>query len=473
MKAYVKELRVHNFKTYRSTRIKFSDGINVIIGRNGSGKSNILEAIAFGLGERSLKGFRANSFLDIVYNRRKDLQVSVTLVIIDENGDEHIFKRVFNPQKNIHKYYYNNKLVSRTSYLAKLASIGGGFHYVIIQQGGILSQANITAKDIKNVINEAFGLTQYDEKKKEAEQHLREAETKLSFYIEKQSILRSNLMKLLHQYLNYERKKNLTLLDNLYEAYMNILECNRLSNELKNIDLRIKEYEAKEKQLKEESMDEKISQRFLEKMEYLKAGLSISRRTKRIAAVHETVGRIKDQNSKVAKYYKITYQEDKQKGVITDIKWEKQEEKQRPKGEYFLRYSKEILTDKQIWDLYNLTREVEACFRFLKTDLNIRPIHHQVDEYIEPHIWLSIVAYQIAHYIRLKLKEKDIKYSWTTIVRKMQSQQVSIVSLNKKGHEKIFTKLVTRPDIDQQSIYDALRFKHRPFTRKTKVVPQL
>jgi len=228
-----------------------------------------------------------------------------------------------------------------------------------------------------------------------------------------------------------------------------------------------------QKQLKEESMDEKISQRFLEKMEYLKAGLSISRRTKRIAAVHETVGRIKDQNSKVAKYYKITYQEDKQKGVITDIKWEKQEEKQRPKGEYFLRYSKEILTDKQIWDLYNLTREVEACFRFLKTDLNIRPIHHQVDEYIEPHIWLSIVAYQIAHYIRLKLKEKDIKYSWTTIVRKMQSQQVSIVSLNKKGHEKIFTKLVTRPGIDQQSIYDALRFKHRPFTRKTKVVPQL
>lgn len=230
---------------------------------------------------------------------------------------------------------------------------------------------------------------------------------------------------------------------------------------------------SEQKQLKENSMDEKITQRFLERMEHLKEGLSIPRRTKKTTAVHETVGRIKDQYSKVAKCYKITYQEDKQKGLIIDIKWEKQEEKQRPKGEYFLRYSKEILTDKQIWDLYNLTREVEACFRFLKTDLNIRPIHHQVDEYIEPHIWLGIVAYQIAHYIRLKLKEKDIKYSWKTIVEKMQSQQVSIVSLNKKGHEKIFTKLVTRPGIDQQSIYDALRFKHRPFTRKTKVVPQL
>ena len=230
---------------------------------------------------------------------------------------------------------------------------------------------------------------------------------------------------------------------------------------------------SQQKQLKEESMDEKLSQRFIERMEYLKQGLSIPRRTKKTAAVHEKVGRIKDQYSKVAKYYKITYQEDKQKGVITDIKWEKQQEKQRPKGEYFLRYSKEVLTDKQIWDMYNLTREVEACFRFLKTDLSIRPIHHQKDEYIEPHIWLGIVAYQIAHSIRLKLKENNIKYSWKTIVEKMQSQQVSIVSINKKGHEKIYAKLVTRPSVDQQDIYDTLGFKYRPFTRKTKVVPQL
>ena len=230
---------------------------------------------------------------------------------------------------------------------------------------------------------------------------------------------------------------------------------------------------SEQKKLKENSMDEKITQRFLERMEYLKEGLSKPRRTKKITAVHETVGRIKDQYSKVAKRYKITYQEDKQKGVITNIKWEKQKNKQRPKGEYFLRYSKEILTDKQIWDLYNLTRKVEACFRFLKTDLNIRPIHHQKDEYIEPHIWLGIMAYQIAHYICLKLKEKDIDYSWKTIVEKMQSQQLSLMSINKKGDEKIYSKLITLPSIDQQNIYNALGFKRRPFIRKTKVVPQL
>lgn len=230
---------------------------------------------------------------------------------------------------------------------------------------------------------------------------------------------------------------------------------------------------SEQKQLKENSMDEKITQRFEESLKYLREGLTIPRRLKKIVAVHEKVGRLKDQNSKVAKLYKITYKEDNEKGVVTDIEWERQKEKQKPKGEYFLRYSKEVLTDKQIWDMYNLTREVESCFRFLKTDLNIRPIHHQADKYIEPHIWLGIVAYQIGRFVRLKLKENGINYSWKTIVEKMNSQQISIISIDTKEQGKIYTKLITRPSVEQQAIYNALGFKHRPFTRKTKVVTHL
>jgi hypothetical protein len=50
----------------------------------------------------------------------------------------------------------------------------------------------------------------------------------------------------------------------------------------------------------------------------------------------------------VAKHYKIIYKEDAEKGVVTDVIWKIQKEKQRPKGECFLRYSKEILTEEQI-----------------------------------------------------------------------------------------------------------------------------
>ena len=100
-------------------------------------------------------------------------------------------------------------------------------------------------------------------------------------------------------------------------------------------------------------------------------------------------------------------------------------------------------------------------------------IYQQIDEFIEPHIWIGIVAYQIGWYIRLKLKSSGINYSWKTIVEKMKSQQLSLISVNKKEDEKIYAKLITRPSVDQQSIYDALKFKPRPFVRKTKVVPQL
>ena len=219
-------------------------------------------------------------------------------------------------------------------------------------------------------------------------------------------------------------------------------------------------------------MSDKITLRFEESMNYLKEGLNKPRRLKKIIPVHEKVGRIKKQFSKVAKLYKITYKEDSEKGVVTDINWALQKGKQTPFGQYFLRYSKQILTEKEIWDTYNMTRDVEATFRCLKTDLNIRPIFHQKDKYIEPHIWLGIVAYQFVNYIRIKLKEKNINYSWTTIVQKMQAIQCSLQSVKKSNGEMLFMKLCTKPNVEVKTIFNALHFKERPFTRKTKVVTQ-
>ena len=162
--------------------------------------------------------------------------------------------------------------------------------------------------------------------------------------------------------------------------------------------------------------------------------------------------------------------EDTEKGIVTDINWKRIKEKQRPKGEYFLRYTKNAIAEDKIWDAYNLTREVEAVFRCLKTDLNIRPIYHQKDAYIEPHIWLGILAYQVLNYIRRTLKQSDINYSWTRIVQKMNTMQSSMITLNNDQNQKLYAKLCTRPTKDQEKIFDALNFKHRPFVRKTKVV---
>jgi len=234
--------------------------------------------------------------------------------------------------------------------------------------------------------------------------------------------------------------------------------------------LRIK---SERKSMKESSIDEKLTQRFEERLEYLKRGLSQPRRLKKITAVHEHVGRLKDQYSKVAKYYQINYVEDHEKGLVKELTWERKKEKEKTNGEYFLRYSRKKLTENEIWDVYNLTREVESSFRCLKNDLDIRPIFHQKDKYIEPHIWMSLLAYQIVNYIRLRLKDKRINYSWSKISTIMQSQQCATVSLNAKESKKVYARVCSRPNTEAIQIYEALGWRHRPWIKKLNVVTQL
>lgn len=228
-----------------------------------------------------------------------------------------------------------------------------------------------------------------------------------------------------------------------------------------------------QKKKKEESIDKKLTGRLEAQLQEIKDKLPKPRALKKTEKVHEKVGKIKAKLSRVGWLYDIKYTEDKEKGIVTDITWKRIKEREKPKGEYFLRYTQATVSENDIWQVYNLTRSVEAVFRCLKTDLDIRPIYHQIDEFIEPHIWLGIIAYQVVNYIKTALKNHNITYSWTTIVEKMESMQSSIVSVNNNHNAKIYVKLCTRPTADQAAIFDALNFKHRPFVRKTKVVPQL
>lgn len=229
---------------------------------------------------------------------------------------------------------------------------------------------------------------------------------------------------------------------------------------------------SEQKKKKEESISKKQSQRLEERLNYLKEGLSKPKRLKTTTKVKEHIGKLKKQFSRTAKYYTITYQEDKEKSIITNLSWEINPNKDTKNGQYFLRYSKKNLTEKEIWDAYNLTREIEASFRCLKSDLNVRPIFHQKDTYIEAHIWLSIFAYQVVNYITITLKEQNINYSWKTIVEKLKTQRITTTSLNVKNNKKAYIKTCTAPNTELKKIYEALKFKERPFIRKTKVVTQ-
>ena len=230
---------------------------------------------------------------------------------------------------------------------------------------------------------------------------------------------------------------------------------------------------SEQKEKKETSMDKKLSDRLVKHLQEIKDKLPKKGTLKKITKIHEKVGGIRAKLARVGYLYDITYTEDKEKGTVTDIQWKRIITKEKPKGEYFLRYTYKAYSENEIWNLYNLSRDVEAVFRCLKTDLDIRPIYHQKDKYIEPHIWLGIIAYQMVNYIKRKLANNNNNDSWTTIVNKMSSMQASTTTVINDKQQQLYIKLCTKPTLYQKMVFNALGYKDRPFTRKTKVVTQM
>ena len=95
-----------------------------------------------------------------------------------------------------------------------------------------------------------------------------------------------------------------------------------------------------------------------------------------------------------------------------------------------------------------------------------------MDEYIESHIWLSILAYQVVNFITVTLNQQNINMSWKTLVEKLKTQRITTTSMNVKNNKKAYIKTCTAPNTELKKIYQALNFTDRPFVRQTKVVTQ-
>ena len=69
---HLKSLTIHRFKSFRHVELLFNDGFTCIVGRNGSGKSTIFDALTFGLGVTSKKRLRVNSMKELLSDSLKE-----------------------------------------------------------------------------------------------------------------------------------------------------------------------------------------------------------------------------------------------------------------------------------------------------------------------------------------------------------------------------------------------------------------
>jgi len=226
------------------------------------------------------------------------------------------------------------------------------------------------------------------------------------------------------------------------------------------------------KTVKEESMDKRAAAKLEEELNSLGAGLSKKGTTKKLDSITKRVGRITERNKAAAHFYDISVQQ--KDGLATALTWQRKETHGKSShGIYFLRTSLQDRDEKTLWKIYNTTTEIEATFRILKTDLEMRPVFHKNDKSSEAHIFLAILAYGLVATIRHQLKIKGIHDDWREIIRKMNTQKLITTSMKNDKGQTIIIQQPSEPTADVKEIYDALGYKHKPWARKKFVLPEL
>lgn len=255
----------------------------------------------------------------------------------------------------------------------------------------------------------------------------------------------------------------------------------------RNTDYYLK-VESHAKELKERSMNEQFRSRFEAGLQKIADSLTKKGGVKQEDKVHQRIGRVKQKYPSIGRYFDIETEvkEDvrtkrKKKGTepvqeikrtVTAIKWAVKEgvDINARSGVYFLRTCIDAISEQTVWQFYNTIREVEATFRVLKTDLDLRPIYHQNDQSTMAHLHLGLLAYWLVNTVRHQLKKKGIHSGWREIVRTMNTQK-AVTTLAQNVHDQvIMIRRCSEPNQHVRQFYDALKYKYAPFVKRKSVV---
>ncbi len=187
---HLQSLELIGFKSFADkTTFNFSDGVTAVVGPNGCGKSNVLDAVRWVLGEQSAKALRGGEMADVIFSgtdSRKPLgfaEVSLTFGDCSQElgvdwQEVRVTRRVY---RDGNSDYLLNKTVCRLKDIQSLfADTGvGRSAYSIMEQGKIDLILSSRPEDRRTVFEEAAGITKYKGQKKEALRKLEATEANL------------------------------------------------------------------------------------------------------------------------------------------------------------------------------------------------------------------------------------------------------------------------------------------------------
>ncbi len=184
---FLKYLDIFGFKSFADkTHFEFADGITALLGPNGCGKSNVVDAIKWVLGEQSAKSMRAEKREDIIFNgteKRPALNVAeVSLTISNEKNllpldvsEITIKRRLYRSGEG--EYFINNVPARLKEVQELFWDTGvGKAAYSVMEQGKIDQVLSSKPEDRRYLFEEAAGITRFKVKRAEAEHKLERTE---------------------------------------------------------------------------------------------------------------------------------------------------------------------------------------------------------------------------------------------------------------------------------------------------------
>ena len=190
----LKHIKLSGFKSFVDpTKISFPTNMVGVVGPNGCGKSNVIDAVRWVLGELSAKNLRGESMVDVIFNgsekRKASGQCSIELLFDNSSGkigkeyasfSEVSIKRVMtrDAQSN---YYINNTKCRRKDVQEIFLGTGlGPSSYAIIEQGMVSRLVSAKPDELRTHIEEAAGVSKYRERRKETESRIKPTKENLS-----------------------------------------------------------------------------------------------------------------------------------------------------------------------------------------------------------------------------------------------------------------------------------------------------
>ena len=180
---FLKRLDIYGFKSFADkTHIDFAEGITALLGPNGCGKSNVVDAIKWVLAENRSKNLRAEKMEDVIFNgteRRAALNTAeVTLTLCNDNGllpleapEIAIKRRLYRSGEQ--EYFINNRPAGPTEIRRLFLDTGvGKAAYSVMEQGKIDQILSSKPEDRRYLFEEAAGISRSKAECAEAEREL-------------------------------------------------------------------------------------------------------------------------------------------------------------------------------------------------------------------------------------------------------------------------------------------------------------